>query len=123
MAKETKRKYIAVELFVGNTNTKYKGRLIGLIDEKEFSKIIGCPVLQTRIETSVSKPLAEIVDNFDDLENLRLVMSVRERNGLIAPKSLFITERLGYISAMTPDRSEISITGDNGWMMVSEGEE
>lgn len=124
MAEKLKRKYIVLDVFKGNDTKKYKGRLIGLVDEKEFSKIISSKMIQSRIATAETMPLKEIAEGYDDLNNLRMVVSLKEVDGeSVFGKRLFITERLGYISAMSPDRSELSVTGDKGsWMMISEEE-
>jgi len=124
MADMLKRRYITLEMFKKNKTQTYSGRLIGLIDEKEFAKVISSKVVQARIATGETMPLTEIAEGYDDLNNMRMVVSLRKvGEELVIGKRLLITERLGLISAMSRDKKELSITGDKGtWMVVSEEE-
>jgi hypothetical protein len=90
--KSEKKRKITLELC--DCNTEYKGRLLGLIDDSEFYRLINSRRLQTNVFSSVTKPLSEIAEHAA-FDGLRLVMAIREINDeSIGGKHLLVTEKL-----------------------------
>lgn len=90
----------------------YKGRLLGLIDDKEFHALITRKKVQNKIFSGQTIPMLDIVNNFPrSLKGMRVVLAVREIDNKVQPgKHLFITEKLDYICF--EDDSEIGILGE-----------
>ena len=125
-----KRRKILIDFWPGDSNSHaslgsngraYKGRLLGLITDKEFASLIESVDVQKKCYTSATIPLSEVVDNYEDLEGYRMVVAVKEIDSEpIIGQKLFITERLSLVSYLNTDRSA-GITGENGaYMMVEE---
>lgn len=108
----------SVNLELCDNDTQYEGRLIGLVDDKEFHCIKDSKRVQNKMFSSETKPLKEIADNFSCLNGLRMVIAVKSIDGKsVRGKKLFITERLSLISfSTTDDRNaddQIGVLGEN----------
>jgi hypothetical protein len=125
-----KRRKVSVDFWPGDTNSRvslgsngrtYKGRLLGLITDKEFTSLIKDTDIQKKCYTSATIPLSEIVDNYEDLDGYRMTIAVKEIDGKsVIGQKLFVTERLSLVSYLNTDRSA-GITGENGaYMMIEE---
>jgi hypothetical protein len=108
----------------GANGRRYTGRLIGLVNDKEFAAIIRNKELQKKCFTSATMPLTDIVDHHEKLEGYRMVIAMKKVDGEpIIGNKLFITERLSLISYLDNDKSA-GITGENGaYMFVEEVKE
>ncbi len=110
-----------------NRKVEYKGRLLGLIDDEEFNKIIKDKGMQNQCFTKGTMPLSNITHNkaFDGpegLDGLRMVVALRVKDDRIVAKRLFITEKLNMISFIGED-GETSINGEEGsWITLNEEE-
>lgn len=130
---KVKRRLINVDFFPsdvesrasrGANGRKYTGRLIGLINDKEFAAIIGNKELQKKCFTSGTMSLTDIVDNHEKLDDYRMVVAIKkiDDENVIGNK-LFITERLSLVSYLDKGKSA-GITGENGaYMFVEEVKE
>jgi hypothetical protein len=105
----------------GTNGKKYSGRLIGLINDKEFASIISNKEVRKKCFTSGTLPLTEIVDNHETLQGFRMVIALKEIDEKpVFGQKLFITERLSLISYLNTDKSA-GITGEHGaYMLVEE---
>lgn len=119
-----KKKMIKVDVFTGNLERIYYGRLLGLVDDEEFNAIIKSDTLKKRIHTKETMPLEEITDNWQDLNGLRLVMTIKkidDGKDTIEPR-LFISERLSFVSYAKPE-GNCAFTGESqSYLMVEEEE-
>jgi hypothetical protein len=102
---------------------KYKGRLLGLITDKEFNAIINSARLQKKVATKETVPLKEITDNHKDLDGYRLVLAIRSKDDITSVgKKLFISERLHLVSYVRASKGECGITGEtNSYLFIKEG--
>ena len=117
-----KNKLVSLHMYNGadEEDPVYKGRLLGLITEEEFRKIISSRDLQTKIETGVTVPLTDVAKH-SDLDGMRMVLSLRKKDETTVLKRLFISEKLGMVTCYKPDSSEISVTGEKGaWFTIKE---
>lgn len=105
------KKKITVEL--SDNKKTYQGRLLGLIDDKEFHCIMKHRSTQNKIFSGETKPLKEIIDSYQNLEGLRLVVALKKIDGksVLGKKQLFISEKLNYIASQTTDK-KIGILGE-----------
>jgi len=106
----------------GGNGKTYSGRLIGLINDKEFASMIANKEVRKKCFTSATIPLSDIVDNYESLDGFRIVVALKEMDDkpVIGKNKLFITERLSLVSYLNTDKSA-GITGENGaYMMISE---
>jgi len=120
-----KRKLDVILWLSNNRKINYKGRLLGLIDDIEFNKIIRDKGMQNQCFTRETIPLSKIIYNkaFDGLlglRGLRLVVAIRKRNDQVVSKKLFISEKLNMISYVGED-GETSINGEEeSWLTLNE---
>jgi len=92
---------IQLELYTQGEDVKYGGRFLGLITNEEFNALFKDKTIQNKAYTKESLPLADIM-GLGDIENLRLVMTVKSRDGEDVPsKTLFVSDRLSMISNET----------------------
>jgi hypothetical protein len=77
---------------------KYTGRLLGAINSDEFAHIVKDEPTQRKIKDRETKPLKEISKEFIDFKGLRLVFSLKKKQGANVYNQLFITERLGWVT-------------------------
>jgi hypothetical protein len=100
----------------------YKGRLLGLIDDREFHALMTKKRFQAKVFSCRTIPLAEIRFNYrEGFNGLRLVLAIKESNGEAVPgKLLFITEKLSYIGN-EENAHDIGILGeDDEYYIVKE---
>lgn len=119
---EKEKKIIEVEVYDQNIQVSYKGRLLGLLSQKEYAGIITKKDLRSKLFTVPTKPCAEIA-NLVMIEGLRLAMTVKEKNNeKITRKILFFTEQLDIISHVVSD-VDITFIGKNGsYIILTEAE-
>ncbi len=125
-----RKRLVNIDFYDGDTETRasmggngktYKGRLIGLINDKEFATLIANKEVRKKCFTSATLPLTDSVNNHEELDGLRLVIALKEADGkAVIGSKMFITERLSLVSYLTADKSA-GITGENGaYMMIEE---
>ena len=116
VAKE--RKMVDMEL-CSNKKT-YIGRLLGLVDDSEFYRILNSKRTQNKVFSSQTKPLKEIA-GYTRLDGLRLVIAIKEIDGeSIGGKHLFITERLNMVGNVETDQ-QVGILGEEDeYIIISE---
>jgi len=114
----------------GSSAKIYEGRLLGLIDDKQFTILVNEKEIQRKFLTTEATPLREIVDNYRKMNGLRLVMAVKKVNGEDADKHLFVSEKLELLanSGKTDSNAysdvEAGFTGEESyWLWVEEREE
>ena len=89
----------------------YKGRLLGLVNDKEFHALMIKKRFQNKIFSCRTVPLDEIVDNYPRLNGLRLVLAAQELDGeMLTGKQLFVTEKLSHVANV--DGGVVGILGE-----------
>lgn len=116
-----KKQMVKIEL-CGKEQREYKGRLLGLINQNEFFRIMNSRRLQTKLFSHKTVAVKKIADYAADLEGLRIVLAIKEIEGSHAGgKNLFITEPLGVISHVSDGEDEVGILSEEGeYLFVSE---
>lgn len=100
----------------------YKGRLLGLVDDKEFHALMTKKRFQGKVFSCRTVPLAEIVSSYKaGFDGLRLVLAVREIDGeIMGGKHLFITEKLNYIGNESSSGVGVLGEGDEYYVIKEE---
>ncbi len=89
----------------------FKGRLLGLVNDKEFHALMKKKRFQNKVFSCRTIPLVEIVDNYPKLNGLRLVLAAQELDGeMLIGKQLFVTEKLNYVANV--DNGVVGILGE-----------
>jgi len=89
----------------------YKGRLLGLINDKEFHALIKTKIFRRKVYSGQSIPLIDISKHNTCLTEMRVVLAVNKMNGKdICGRHLFISERLDYVTHES--NGEIGILGE-----------
>jgi len=115
------KKIVEVELC--DLKTKFTGRLLGLVNDSEFYRIVSSRRTQNKLFSSETKPLKDITDNYDALDGMRIAIAVRTIDGEPAPpKRLFITERLEMVAKVEKDQVGI-LAQDDQYVIVTESDE
>jgi len=135
MSKEKRR--VTVELYMheklitakdtnqqGIMESAYEGRLLGLIDNKQFSSLLKHKDLQSKFLTTETMKLGEITEHYKEMRGLRLAVAVKKRNGEWADKNLFISEKLSrcaYTTSHEQGELQAGFSGENnGWILITE---
>lgn len=127
----SKKKIVTATIYTDEhpKGRKYEGRLLGLINDSEFDALIRHKTVQTRCVTKGTVPIASIIgckefDGKDGLQGLRMVMSVKKREGVSCfTKVLLVTEKLSFISFVREDGSSVALTGEkDSWINIDEKE-
>lgn len=119
--RKKEKKTITVELC--DNRKKYKGRLLGLVNDSEFFRILSSRRTQNKVFSSETKPLGEIAD-YAKFDGLRLVVAVKEIDGeLLAGKQLFVTEKLDMVGSVETDQQIGILTKEDEYIIVSEGKD
>jgi len=124
MTKASRKAQTQIEVWDNkDVGVKYKGRLLGLITDKEFNAIIKSTDLQKKVITKETVLLSEITDNHKDLSGYRLMLAIKSKDGVaVVGKKLFISERLHLMSYVRPARNECGITGEvDSYLFIKEG--
>ncbi len=101
--KEQKRT-VTVDIYTGKIEAAFEGRLLGLVNDAEFNAIVNSKKLQKKVLTKETIPLISITKNYQNLEDYRVVIAIKERDGTIFhPSKLFISDKLGVVSFVQPD--------------------
>jgi len=100
---------------------EFTGRLLGLVTEEEFAGLVNKPEIRRQLFSVGSKPLKDLCDSGVDVENKRLVMTVKEKDDVeVLPQTLFITNPLEMISSIINDEN-INVEGkDQSYYIVEE---
>lgn len=118
MKKKGEKRTITVELC--DNKKEYKGRLLGLIDDSEFFRILSSRRTQNKVFSSKTKSIEEIA-NYAEFDGLRLVVAVKEIDGeVIGGKRLFVTEKLDMVGAVETDQQMGILTREDEYIIVSE---
>lgn len=113
MAAKLKKRLVDIELYGDSAlQIKLKGRLLGLVTEKEYTAIINKEELRPKLFTVPTTPCAKIV-RMNDVSGLRLAVALREMDGEpVLKKQIFFSEQLDMISHAIGD-DDISMIGLN----------
>lgn len=115
------KKTVTIELC--DHGRTYEGRLLGLIDDKQFHALVTRKVFQNKIFSCATIPLEEIRTNYvEGFNGLRMILAIRKiNNDSIGGKHLFVTERLNIIGS--DNNGDLGILGeDDEYYMVEENE-
>lgn len=121
-----KRKNVTVKLSPPRTqNNKveiiYEGRLLGLIDDIQFSCLLGDKEIQEKFLTMESMELRAMAESFKDLckaaedkkegfESPRIALLVRKKNSETTDKQLFVSDKCEGSGAIVNKLKELSVT-------------
>lgn len=118
-AKAKKKTTVTLEL-TDNEGKEYKGRLLGLINDNEFFKIMRSQRIQNKLFSYKTVPLSEIAE-YADLKGLRLVIAVKEINGTTTiGKHLFITDNLSMVTQVQTEGQVGILTENDEYILVTE---
>lgn len=94
------RKQVELQVFKEGRELKYTGRLLGLLSSKEFAALFVKPELKHKMTTVETTPL-DTIGKMENIEGLRLAISVRKRDDIsISPQRLiFVSEPLEHVSS------------------------
>ena len=117
------KKLVNIQAFLkDNTNMTYKGRLLGLLTEEEYAGLVTQPDLMRKLFSVGSKPLQDISDAKVDVEDMRLAITVMEKDDeAILTPTLFVTDPLEMISSVV-DNKCINLNGKNSTFYIVEEE-
>ena len=90
----------------------YEGRLLGMIDDEQYSVLLNNIEIQRKFLTMESMDLIDMVDNFEKLEkeaeenkeafeNPRIVILTKMKDGKDCSGSLFVTDKCEKIKGAT----------------------
>jgi len=103
--------------------TTVEGRLLGLINDKEFNAIVSSKKLQKGVLTKATKSLSSITRHYQNLEDYRVVVAARARNGeQFHPARLFISDKLGVVSFVQPGGNCGFTDRSQAYIMIEEKE-
>jgi hypothetical protein len=102
------KQLIDLQLSVGEKEFKYTGRFLGFIKDDEFNALIqNADQVASKLESSISQPLMDIISKFDNIVGHRLVMTVKKLDGQnVKNKTLLITDGLQIIDSVTPRKDK-----------------
>ncbi len=101
---KSQKKTVVVDVYTGKIEAAFKGRLLGLVNDIEFNAIVNSKELQKKVLTKETISLADITKNYQTLEDYRVVIAIKERDGeIFHPARLFISDKLGVVSFVQPD--------------------
>lgn len=133
MSKEKRR--VKIELYVhekleedinqqGIMESEYEGRLLGLIDSKQFSYLLKHKDAQSKFLTTETMDLDEITKNYKEMNGLRIAVAIKKKNGVWADKNLFVSEKLSrcaYTTSHEQGELQAGFSGEkNGWILITE---
>lgn len=112
------KKIVTIELC--DHKKTYEGRLLGLIDDKQFHALMTRKAFQNKVFCCATVPLEEIRTSCRaGFNGLRLVLTIRKIDDkTVGGKHMFVTERLSYIG--NEDRRGIGILGEEDELYLVE---
>ena len=116
------KKIITLQAFLAtDVNHEYKGRLLGLVTEDEYAGLVTKPDLRRKMFSIGSKPLSDYADANMNIEDLRLVMTVSEKDGeAVLTPTLFVTNPLDMVSSIV-DNTCLNMNGrDETYYIIDE---
>jgi len=117
-----KKKKVVIELC--EHRRTYEGRLLGLIDDREFSAVLEKKRYQNKLFSSETTPLNSIVSNHSRLNGMRLALAIRKIDGkVVGGKHLFITERLDFVGSQGGNEAGILGYQDEYYLLTEEDED
>lgn len=116
---------IVIDVYTGEKEkqTSVEGRLLGLINDKEFNAIVASKQLQKKVLTKETIPLSSITKHHQNLEDYRVVVAARVRNDTqFHPARLFISDKLGVVSFVQPEGNCGFTDRGQAYVMIEEKE-
>lgn len=115
---KNKKQLVKVE-FCGKREKEYKGRLLGLINQNEFFKIMNSKRLQSKLFSYKSTTVEDVAER-DSVEGMRLVLAIKEVDKENKPgKNLLISEPLDFVSYI--EDNQIGVLGEQGeYLLITE---
>jgi hypothetical protein len=95
----------------------YIGRFLGFLKDDEYQKMVGNPIIASRIESKEGRSLLRTCSKLEDegfLHGVRFVIALRKRANKSAYKNLLISERLSYISEVRPEEKQVEFCAASG---------
>ncbi len=119
MTDTNKKKQVELQVFGTGVEVTYTGRLLGLLTFKEYDAIFVKPELKNKIITVETTPL-KAIGEMDDIDGLRIAMTVKKRNDeIIQNKLLFISEPLEHVSSFISS-SEVTFASAESYFIATE---
>lgn len=114
-----KKRVVDVDIYGDEKNLNFKGRLLGLVTDKEYNKLIKSKTLCNKLATVETKAVKDIADR-ENIEDLRIAIVIKEKEGsTLFNKKLFFSEPLDMVCNVTSD-SEIALSGKYGAYLLLE---
>lgn len=123
MMDRTLKTIVVIDIYTGKSETSVEGRLLGLINDKEFNAIVTSKELQKKVLTKETISLSSITQHYQNLEDYRVVVAVRSRDGAqFHPARLFASDKLGVVSFVQPDGNCGFTDRGQAYIMIEEKE-
>jgi len=116
---------VVIDVYTGEKEeqTSVEGRLLGLINDKEFNAIVASKKLQKKVLTKETLSLSSITHHYQNLEDYRVVIAARARDGIqFHPARLFVSDKLGVVSFVQPDGNCGFTDRGQAYIMIEEKE-
>jgi hypothetical protein len=99
----------------------FEGRLLGLLTNSQLEILLTKVTLWKKIVTAATVPLEDLMDDYDSLEDNRMVVAIIKRLGSKIDKPVYrrvyISPQIGHVSGITCDR-EITLTCKDDSLIV-----
>jgi hypothetical protein len=120
---KTSKITVVLDIYSTEVETSLSGRLLGLINDIEFNAIVNSKKLQRGVLTKETIPLVNITKNYKSLEDYRVVVAIRERDGeQFYPSRLFISDKLSVVSFIQPGGNCAFTDRSQAYIMIEEKE-
>jgi len=114
------KKTINIDVIGEGKTIKLKGRLLGLLNSKEFSKILEEGSMRTKLFGVETMGLAEMA-KINNVDNLRFAVALKEKNGIcITGKHMFISDPLVITNYFKEGAGEAQISSKENYYIISE---
>ena len=114
---------VEINIYSTEMESSLEGRLLGLVNDKEFNAIVANKKLQKKVLTKATIPLDSITKYHQSLEDFRVVAAIRARDGAqFHPARLFISDKLSVVSFVQPDGNCAFTDRGQAYIMIEERE-
>lgn len=121
-----KKKTLDVEIYKGDGGghdpLTYKGRLLGLLSQGEFNKVLKDETVRSKLWTVETVPLEAIAERLE-VENMRIALAIKKKDGKeVWQKRLFISEELDMLSIVTSPTDVTAVGKKGSYILLNEEE-
>ena len=117
------KRLVEVEVCVPGLKTFIiKGRLLGLINDKELTHLLKNEDLQRKTLTTESEDVFDLFEEFDALNGKRIMFAVREEDGKPINKMLFVSGPMDMVAAYSRQDKWVYVAGPKSDLSITEVE-